>query len=245
MIKDLWLIGIGAGSPSHVTQEGMQALRDAQVILMPDKGDEKSDLQRVRQDIISASGSAARIVSFDYPSRDPALPYLERVSAWHDEIARRWQSAFPAPVEGPVALLVWGDPSLYDSTLRIAERLSPPPKIRVVAGITALQALTAAHAIPFNTIGGAVLVTTGRNLRDHGWPEDVERVAVMLDGQADFTHLPAEGVYVWWGAYLGMEQQLLLSGKLSEIAEDIRALRKDARTTHGWIMDCCLLQRDV
>lgn len=172
MIKDLWLIGIGAGNPLHVTQEGMQALRHAEIILMPDKGEDKSDLQKVRQDIITASGSAAQIIRFDYPQRDPDLPYLERVSAWHDEIARRWQAAVPLAFDGPVALLVWGDPSLYDSTLRIADRLFPKPEIRVIAGITALQALTAAHAIPFNAVGGAVQVTTGRNLRVSGWPEN-------------------------------------------------------------------------
>lgn len=245
MIKDLWLIGIGAGSPSHITQEGLQALRDAAVILMPDKGDDKSDLQTVRHDIIALSGSHAQIVPFPYPVRDPKLPYQTRVSDWHDEIARRWLAALPADVDGPVALLVWGDPSLYDSTLRIADRLSPRPDIRVVAGITALQALTAAHCIPFNAIGGAVQVTTGRNLRTSGWPDGVDRVAVMLDGQADFTHLDIPDIYVWWGAYLGMDHQILMQGPLPDIAENIRTTRAQARADHGWIMDCCLLQRDT
>lgn len=161
MITDIWLIGIGAGSPAHITQEGLDALRNAAIVLMPDKGEEKTDLQKVRRDIIALSGSRAEVVVFDYPVRDPNLPYQDRVARWHDEIARCWQHALPHSVNGPVALLVWGDPSLYDSTLRIAERLSPRPKIRVVAGITALQALTAAHCIPFNTVGGAVQVTTG------------------------------------------------------------------------------------
>ncbi len=245
MITDLYLIGIGAGSPAHVTQEGMQALRDAHVILMPNKGEEKSDLVRVRHEIIAASGSRAQIVVFDYPVRDPSLPYQKRVSHWHDEIARCWQSALPHAVTGPVALLVWGDPSLYDSTLRIADRLAPKPNIRVVPGITALQALTAAHAIPFNAVGGAVQVTTGRNLREQGWPDGVDRIAVMLDGRADFTHLPSDGLYVWWGAYLGMDQQILVSGHLRDVAEKIRSLRADARETHGWIMDCCLMQRNL
>ena len=58
----------------------------------------------------------------------------------------------PETPPGPVALMVWGDPALYDSTLRIARRLTPCPRLRVVPGITAVQALTAAHAIPLNTV---------------------------------------------------------------------------------------------
>lgn len=113
MIEQLWLIGIGTGDPSHLTLQGVEALREAAVILLPLKGDEKEDLAALRHEIIKASGSTARIVSFDYPTRDPALPYQERVAAWHDEIARRWVAALESePPEGPVALLVWGDPSL-------------------------------------------------------------------------------------------------------------------------------------
>ncbi|NVK62814.1 MAG: precorrin-6A synthase (deacetylating), partial [Rhodobacteraceae bacterium] len=166
MIRDLWLVGIGTGSPSHLTLEGVQALREAAVVLMPHKGDEKDALAALRRRILEASGSLARVAPFDYPERDPALPYAERVALWHDEIARRWKAAHDAVgAPGPVALMVWGDPSLYDSTLRIAARLPSKPRVRVVPGITAIQALTAAHAIPLNTINGEVRITTGRRLR--------------------------------------------------------------------------------
>ena len=131
MIRDLWLVGIGTGSPSHLTLEGVQALREAAVVLMPQKGDDKDKLVSLRRRILEASGSLARVVPFDYPERDPALPYAERVALWHDEIARRWKAAHDAVgVPGPVALMVWGDPSLYDSTLRIAARLPSKPRVR-------------------------------------------------------------------------------------------------------------------
>lgn len=249
MIKDLWLIGIGAGSPSHMTLDGVDALRDVAIILMPHKGDDKGDLVAVRQEIIQASGSKAKIVPFDYPKRDPSLPYQERVSKWHDEIAECWIKVLrqlpTGSIGGPVGLLVWGDPSLYDSTLRIAQRLTPPPNIRVIPGITALQALTAAHCIPFNTVGGSVQVTTGRQLSKSGWPEGAETVAVMLDGTAQFTALAENDVHVWWGAYLGMPYQILIAGPLREVGPKIQKQRAAARERHGWIMDCCLLQRDV
>ncbi len=109
MIQNLWLIGIGTGSPSHITGEGMQALRDAAIILLPQKGAGKVDLAEIRRRILTARG--ARVVSFDYSVRDPGLPDMKRVEAWHDQIAVRWQAAMDgAEASGPVALLVWGDP---------------------------------------------------------------------------------------------------------------------------------------
>ncbi|MCH2096471.1 MAG: precorrin-6A synthase (deacetylating) [Rhodobacteraceae bacterium] len=241
-ISDLWLVGIGTGSEAHLTLEGRQALRAARAILVPHKGHGKDDLAELRYRIITATGSDARVVTFQYPVRDPALPYLERVEAWHDEIARRWQTAL-ANIDGPVALLVWGDPSLYDSTLRIARRLTPVPRLRVVPGITAIQALTAAHAIPLNTVNGPVLITTGRQLRDHGWPGGTETLVVMLDGDTSFQSLDPKDLHIWWGAYLGAPEQILIEGPLAKVSQNILETRATARAAHGWIMDTYLLRK--
>lgn len=244
VVHDIWLVGIGTGSPAHVTGEGMTALRDAGLILVPRKGPGKDDLAQLRHRIIAESGSKARVAHFDYPERDPDLPYQERVARWHDEIARRWQLAIEAHhPDGPVALLVWGDPSLYDSTLRIARRLRPEPRLRVVPGITAIQALTAAHAIPLNTVNGAVTVTTGRRLREGGWPDGADTVVVMLDGECSFRALDPDGLHVWWGAYLGMAEEILDSGPLAEAGPRIIDTRAAARARHGWLMDTYMLAR--
>ena len=241
---DLWLIGIGTGSPAHLTLEARNALRDAALVLVPRKGADKSDLADLRHAILRDSGSTAAVAEFDMPVRDESLPYEERVARWHDAIAALWSDVIArhAP-QGPVALLVWGDPGLYDFTLRIAGRLDPQPRLRVVPGITALQALTAAHAIPFNTINGAVMVTTGRRLRDHGWPSGAETVVVMLDGDCSFRQLDPAGLHIWWGAFLGMAEQVLEAGPLSETADRIVAVRAEARARHGWIMDTYLLRK--
>lgn len=238
-LTELWLVGIGTGNPDHVTLEGQRALRAARVVLIPRKGDGKEDLADLRQSILHQAGATARVIHFDMPVRDETRPYHQRVEQWHDEIAARWTEAL-AEVDGPVALLVWGDPGLYDSTLRIAARI-PEMSVRVVPGITALQALTAAHAIPFNTVNGAVVVTTGRRLRDHGWPEGAETVCVMLDGQCSFQALdPA--IRIWWGAFLGMPEQLLDHGTIGAVSARIAAARAEARARHGWVMDCYLLR---
>lgn len=241
---ELLLVGIGTGAPGHVTLEAVRALREAALVLVPRKGAGKEDLAHLRHAILRDAGAEAKVAEFEYPTRDPALPYQARVAAWHDEIARRWAAAIEgagAP-EGPVALLVWGDPGLYDSTLRIARRLSPAPKVRVIPGVTALQALTSAHAIPFNTVDGPVQVTTGRRLRAHGWPEGAETAVVMLDGECSFQGLGKPGLNIWWGAYLGMPEQILDHGPLEEAGPRIVKARAEARARHGWIMDTYLLR---
>ena len=247
MSLELRLIGIGAGSPDHVTREGEAAIRSADLILLPRKGDDKSDLAELRLRIVAAAcgaGPSPAVAAFDMPVRDPALPYLDRVERWHDVIAERWAGALAAhPAARSAALLVWGDPSLYDSTLRIAERLRPRPALRVIPGITALQALTAAHAIPLNQLGAPVTITTGRRLRDDGWPEAAGTLAVMLDGACAFATLAPDRYEIWWGAYLGMEHQILRSGPLRDLVDDIPTIREDARRRHGGIMDTYLLRR--
>ncbi|MEM9902467.1 MAG: precorrin-6A synthase (deacetylating) [Pseudomonadota bacterium] len=240
---ELWLIGIGTGNPAHVTLEAQAALRAAALVLVPCKGQDKADLAELRHRILAESGSTAPVATFDMPVRDESLPYAERVTRWHDKIARVWAETIASrQPQGPVALLVWGDPGLYDSTLRVAARLSPRPRVSVVPGITSLQVLTAAHAIPFNTVNGAVTVTTGRRLRAHGWPKGAESVAVMLDGECSFQHLPAENLHIWWGGFLGMAEEVLEAGPLSEAGPRIIATRAQARSQHGWIMDCYLLR---
>ena len=84
---------------------------------------------------------------------------------WHAARADVWARALldELPDDGVGAFLAWGDPSLYDSTLRILELVARRIDLRfdVVPGITAIQALTARHRIPLNDVGEPVLITTG------------------------------------------------------------------------------------
>lgn len=238
------LIGIGTGNPDHVTLAAIRTMREADLILLPRKGEEKSDLVDLRRGICGAHlHDLSRVVEFDLPARDASGGYLEGVNDWHDAIAACWKAVIDAnlPQGGRVALLVWGDPSLYDSTLRIAARLGITP--RVVPGVTSLSVLTAAHAIPLNDLGAPVVITTGRQLRDHGWPDGTNSVAVMLDSGGAFQGLAPEGVQIWWGAYLGMAYQALIAGPLAEAGPLIMARRAALRAQYGWIMDIYLLRR--
>lgn len=244
-MKSLTLIGIGTGNPEHLTEQARTAIAKADLILVPDKGEGKSDLSSLRMQLISAIRPLDQtIVSFQMPVRDPELPYQKAVDLWHDEIAGRWTDATQSTSNADnVALLVWGDPSLYDSTLRIAERLDPKPKLQVIPGLTSLQLLTAAHAIPLNMVADAVTITTGRRLADHGWPQGVNTLAVMLDGRCAFQTLEDGAYHIWWGAYVGMDEEVLISGQLSEVCDQIISTRAAERERHGWIMDIYLLRK--
>lgn len=246
------LIGIGTGNPDHVTAEAVAAMNAADLILIPFKGEDKADLAGLRQEICArfVTNPSVRLKCFDLPVRDPQNPdYLSRVEDWHDAIAETWALHIGEHLGtgggAKVALLVWGDPSLYDSTLRIAGRIRDrfPMTLRVIPGITAIQALCAAHAIPLNDLGGAVHLTTGRRLRDEGWPAGADTVVVMLDSGGAFLSLPPEGLRIWWGAYVGMKEQILLHGALADCGQTIAATRARARAEHGWIMDIYLLRR--
>lgn len=241
----LSLIGIGTGNPDHLTTEAAKALNRADLILIPRKGQAKSDLADLRRQILSqVLTSPVPVADYDVPTRADQDDYLGAVNDWHDAIAQVWADTIAAhhPAATEVALMVWGDPSLYDSTLRIAARL-PGLTVKVIPGITSLQALTAAHAIPLNTLAAPVTITTGRQLRDHGWPEGAVTLAVMLDKGGAFTAIDPAGVTIWWAAYVGMPEETLIHGPLSQVADKILATRARLRTEHGWIMDIYLLRR--
>lgn len=250
---EVLVIGIGPGDPELVTVKAIRALNSADLVLIPRKGADKADLADLRREVCRRylDNPATRLVEFDLPVRDEQKSggYLLSVNDWHDAIAALYAQMIRAelPVGGRVALLVWGDPSLYDSTLRILGRL--PEKhalaigIEVIPGVTSLQALTAVHRIPLNALGGPVLLTTGRRLREEGVPAGVDTVAVMLDGETSFRFVPPDDFDIYWAAYLGLDQEMAEAGPLADLAQTLADQRAAARSEHGWIMDLYILRR--
>ena len=67
----LHFIGIGMGNPDHLTAEAIGALNNADVILLPRKGPDKTDLADLRRQICDlVLKNPVEIVEFDLPIRD-------------------------------------------------------------------------------------------------------------------------------------------------------------------------------
>jgi len=85
-----------------------------------------------------------------------------------------------------------------------------------------------------------VAITSGRRLAAEGMTAD--DVIVMLDsGQAFMGVDPAVSIY--WGAYLGTPDELLVSGVLGDVRDEIVRVRSEARRRKGWMFDTYLLRR--
>ncbi|WP_454917933.1 precorrin-6A synthase (deacetylating) [Xanthobacter sediminis] len=250
-MRKLLVIGIGPGHPDYVTAQAVAALNRVNVFFIPDKGEEKAALRHLREEICRRfiTHQNYRFAEVKIPPRAAApADYKATVADWHAAVGDAYAHAFAAALpEGATGgLLVWGDPAIYDSTLRILDALRARGDLafsqEVVPGISSIQVLAARHGVALNRIGEPVLVTTGRKLAA-GFPAEAASVVVMLDGEQAFRRIDPDGIEIFWGAYLGMADEILMSGPLGAVAEKIAAAREAARSRHGWIMDIYLLRR--
>ncbi|TGS67659.1 precorrin-6A synthase (deacetylating) [Mesorhizobium sp. M3A.F.Ca.ET.201.01.1.1] len=251
-MRKLLVIGIGAGNPEHLTVQAINGLNRADVLFIPDKGAKKNDLAELRRQICDrfVTNPQSRRVEFDVPVRaEPTSSYRATVDDWHEAIAGIYETLIRDELDedGYGAFLIWGDPSLYDSALRILERVRVRGNVgfelEVIPGITAVQALASAHATALNRIGDSILVTTGRRLTEEGLPTNAGSTVVMLDGKCAFNTLADKDVFIQWGACLGTPDQIIISGRLGDVGAEIERVREEARRKQGWIMDTYLLRK--
>jgi len=250
-LKKILIIGIGAGNPDYITMQAVNALNQVDIFFIMDKGVEKSTLIDLRKEICERF-----IKGDDYRFVDATSPEWDRKSddyfATVDDLNRDKQAVFERLIGTAMrdgecgAFLVWGDPALYDSTIRIVETIVASGRHEldydVIPGITAVQALAARHKIPLNRIGQSVEITTGRRIAG-GFPDNVDSVVVMLDGDNSYKRFADQDFDIYWGAYLGTPDEILVSGKLKDVAGDIERIRAEARRKNGWIMDTYLMRR--
>ncbi|MFC6014228.1 precorrin-6A synthase (deacetylating) [Nocardia lasii] len=244
-MRKLFVIGIGAGDPDQVTMQAVKAMRQAEAFFLIGKGDEKRELVQVRTTILAEYvDTPHRIIEIADPPRErtPA-DYTGVVVDWHERRSELLEAAFDQ-VDGVGAILVWGDPALYDSTLRMVENVLARGRTsfdyEVIPGVTSIAALAARHRQVLHRIGEPVHVTTGRKLREEGLRDG--STVVMLDGECSFTQVPGDDLHIWWGAYLGMPDETLIAGRLREVEARIVARRASLRAEKGWIMDVYLLR---
>jgi precorrin-6A synthase len=250
-MRKVLIIGIGAGNPDYVTVQAINALNQADVFFIPDKGAEKETLHRLRLEICEryVKDRNYRLADFKTPERSKdSSDYKMNVRDWHSRIEQNYERLLMEELgDGECgAFLVWGDPTLYDSTLRIIDKIQSKGRFaleyEVIPGISSIQALAARHRVALNRIGESIHITTGRKLRE-GFPNNADSVVVVLDGEQSFKKIDGSDIDIYWGAYLGTEDEILVSGRLSDVANDIEAIRAEARRENGWIMDSYLLRK--
>jgi precorrin-6A synthase len=250
-MREIVVIGVGAGDPEQVTMQAVSALNRVDVFFVLDKGEVKQELVDLREEILSryANDKAYRVVVGRDPERDRTTSaYVEAVDDWRRRRADVCAELIASELgEGQVgAFLVWGDPALYDSTLAILDDILARGElafeVEVIPGISSVSTLAARHRVGVNQVGRPIQITTGRRLAK-AWPEDVDDVVVMLDGQTAFTEHLDQDAEIYWGAYLGTPDEILISGPLRDVAEEIEKVRAEARDRKGWIMDTYLLRR--
>jgi precorrin-6A synthase len=250
-VKRVLVIGIGAGDPDQITVQAVRALNQADVLFSIDRG--AGELVALRHEICERHlepGRRPRIGEVAEPRRDrSAEDYVAAVQEWRRGRAEVWERAIAEELgdAGTGGFLVWGDPSLYDSTIAVLEDVLARGRevfaIEVIPGVSSVHALTARHGIVLNRVAGAVQITTGRRLARDGFPAEADDVVVMLDGQCAFTTIDDPDVEIFWGAYLGTPDELLISGPVTEVAAEIVSVRAAARERKGWVMDAYLLRR--
>jgi precorrin-6A synthase len=240
-MKKILIIGIGAGNPDYVTIQAVNALNEVDVFFIMDKGTEKSKLIELRKEICKRyiQGDNYRFVDATSPEWDrKSQDYFSTV----DDLNNDKQAIFERLIATEMqdgecgAFLVWGDPTLYDSTIRILENIMANGghefDYEVIPGISSVQALAAKHKTTLNRIGQSIEITTGRKLAAEGF-----------DGDNTYKRFADQDIDIFWGAYLGTPDEILVSGKLKDVTEDIERIRAEARRENGWIMDTYLMRR--
>ena len=252
-MRTVYVIGIGAGDPEHLTLQAVAAMNRVDVFFTIDKGEATHDLAALRAELLARHVTRPhRTVPAPDPERDRTAgdaAYASAVTDWQDRRERLYTRMIDdeLPADGCGAFLVWGDPAIYDGTLRILDRIRArtPALFEMVSvpGISSVQALAAAHRIVLNRVGRPFTVTTGRRLAADGFPADADDVVVMLDARTAFAALPDLDLDIYWGAYVGSPDEVLVHGDLQACKDEIRRVRATCRERKGWIMDTYLLRR--
>jgi len=245
------VVGIGSGSPAHLTTEAVAALNRVDVFLVADKRADTRDLAAIRTELCRAviTGDDYRVIEVADPPRDrDASGYREAVADWHARRATTYAEVIrrELPEGGTLGFLVWGDPAFYDSTLRIVEQVGDAGvelAVEVFPGISSVQLLAARHRMILNTVGGPIHLITGRRLVEEFDPA-LGTVVVMLDGELACAGLVERypELEIFWGAQLGLDDEALVRGRLADVLAEITALRADLRSRRGWVMDVYALR---
>lgn len=143
-------VGVGPGDPDLITVKAAQALRTAEVVLVPETDTGAGEVGRAEQVVLAACPqAAARICRVPFSMAQRKGVGAKRRSSW-EAAAKAAEDAFAAGARS-VAFATVGDPSVYSTFSYLADHVRaavPDLQVSVIPGITAMQALAAASRIP-------------------------------------------------------------------------------------------------
>lgn len=210
----------------------------------------KEELLKIRKEILERylDKGNYRIVADKSPERSKGDKYQERVALWRKESAEVIAGLIKNQMQdGEIAgILVWGEPSLYDGHLQMLEYIQGKINFEyeIIPGISSVQLLAARHKIPLNRIGETITITTARQLKEYQ-PQQIKNMVVMLDSHSTFEQFKDTDIDIYWGAYLGTDDEILISGKLKDVVDEIKRIQKKAKKEKGWLMDTYILRQPI
>ena len=235
VVRTVYVIGIGAGDPEHLTLQAVAAMNRVDVFFTIDKGEATADLAALRKELLAPPRHPA--VPGGRRPRGAARPRPRRVRR-HRVVCRSGNAVAAPPRHAlrgddrrgaasrgdrrvprlgrPGPLRRHPAPAPPDRRAlprRATHRVGPGDQQRRCPG-------RGARARP-QPIGAPVLITTGRRLAERGMPGDVDDVVVMLDGRTAFADLPDTDLDIYWGAYLGTPDEILVAGDLHAVRDEI------------------------
>ena len=126
-VRKIYVIGIGAGDPDHLTLQAAKAIGRTDVFFLLDKGEAKQSMIELRRRLMHGVRPARP------PDRRGPDPTRDRNPADYPGTVADWRSRRSEVTEALIgehlpdgetgAFLVWGDPSLYDSTIAILDEI--------------------------------------------------------------------------------------------------------------------------
>ncbi|MGB5831113.1 MAG: precorrin-6A synthase (deacetylating) [Thiohalocapsa sp.] len=251
-MRKLYLIGMGPGGPEYLTVQAIEALKQVDVFFFLEKeGRGKEELLHMRSEVLRRylGDGGYRVVTATSPARRAqAGGYRETVQTWHEQKRALFEGLLADELQPGQcgALLLWGDPSLYDQTVTLVADLVAHSNgsldFEIIPGITSVQVLTAKHKIPLNRIGESISITTGRHAETCD-PASIHNAVVMLDYNASFQRFKGQDMDIYWGGYLGCADEVLVSGPVDEVVDDLLQTKSRVRDEKGWLMDVYLLRR--
>ena len=243
MVKKVYLIGMGPGNLKYLTLEAVDLIKRLPLFLIPLKSSKKTYLTEKRKEILYKirKDQNFKIVEIPFPERKRSFQYKEAVISWRRKKAEILIKVLQKESTEEVGFIIWGDPSIYDGHIEIFKDVQKqiPIEFEIIPGISAFQILSAKHKIPLTKIAGSLLFTTPRGLKK--FSEIKENTVVFLDNYESYRKFNQKDLKIYWGAYLGTEKEVLLSGRLSEVKEKIIELRRKLRKENGWIMEIYFL----